>query len=256
MNHAVGLTGLLRDLQLQLPSPAVRSEVGSTARRTIESPDEVVEIYPLNYACNTIQDHLRFALRYEPLDLRVWHRIMEALPEESVTNWVRSQPNSAYARRAWYLYELLMPHELPLPDSRAPFANLADEEKQIVWRSKHFRTPYSKRHRVRNNLLGVAGYCPLVRRTKAIKERQEKNYGAAVQSLTGGLDPALFRRAADYLYRSETKSSYAIEGETPAPDREERFLAVLEHAGTEDIASEAALVRLQNQIVQDSRFAA
>ncbi|MBL0155839.1 MAG: Fic family protein [Bryobacterales bacterium] len=255
-NHAVGLTGLLGELQLNVPPPALRSEVGSTARRTIESPDEVTEIYPLNYQCGSIQDHLRFALRYEPLDLRVWHRVMEALPAETITNWVQGQPNSAYARRAWYLHERLTQRRLPLPDSRAPFADLADGERQIVWRSKHFRTPYSKRHRVRNNLLGVEGYCPLVRRTKVIKDRQERNYGTAVQALTLNLDASLFQRAADFLYRSETKSSYAIEGETPAPDREERFLAVLEHAGTEDIASEAALVLLQNQIVQDKRYAA
>ncbi len=256
MNHPVGLAGLLRELPLDGPLPAVASEGGSTARRTIESPDEVTEIYPLAYDCNTLQDHLRFALRYEPLDLRVWRRVMEALPAETITNWVSAQPNGAFARRAWYLQERLTQRRLPLPDSRAPFADLADGEKQIVWRSRHFRTPYSKRHRVRNNLLGVAGYCPLVRRTKLIKERQEKNYGAAVQALTAELDPALFQRAADFLYRSETKSSYAIEGETPAPDREERFLAVLEHAGTEDMATESALVRLQNQIVQDKRYAA
>ena len=51
-NHAVGLTGLLGELQLNVPPPALRSEVGSTARRTIESPDEVTEIYPLNYECS------------------------------------------------------------------------------------------------------------------------------------------------------------------------------------------------------------
>ena len=256
MNHPVGLMGLLRELQLNVAPPAVRSEVGSTARRRTDRSEEVIEIYPLAYNCGSLQDHLRFALRYEPLDLRVWNRVMEALPAETITNWVRSQPNGNFARRAWYLYERLTRRTLPLPESRAPFADLADGEKQIVWRSKHFRNPYSKRHRVRNNLLGVAGYCPLIRRTKTIKERQEKNYGAAAKAFTADLDPALFQRAADFLYRSETKSSYAIEGETPAPDREERFLAVLEHAGTEDIANEAALVSLQNQIVQDTRFAA
>ena len=256
MNHAVGLMGLLRELQLTVEPPAVRSEVGSTTRRTVENPDEVVEIYPLNYDCRTLKDHLRFALRYEPLDLRVWHRVMEALPAAVIVDWVHSQPNSAYARRAWYLYERLSRRRLPLTDSRAPTSYLADKERQIVWQSKRFKAPISKRHRVRNNLLGVAGYCPLIRRTKAIKQRQESNYGEAVQRLTTGLDATLLRRVADYLYRSETKSSYAIEGETPSPDREARFLSVLEGAGTEEIASEAALVRLQNAIVQDARFAA
>lgn len=256
MNQSVGLMGLLKELQLNVAPPAVRSEAGRTARRTIESPQEVIEIYPTNYVCRGITEHLRFALRYEPLDLRVWHRVIEALPAKEITEWVESQPNSAYARRAWYLYERLKRQPLPLQDSHAPYADLADSERQIVWRSNRFLTPYSKRHRVRNNLLGVAGYCPLVRRTKTIKERQEKEYARLARELATGIDPQLFKRAADYLYRSETKSSYAIEGEIPAPDREERFVGVLEGAGKEDIASEAGLVRLQNAIVQDARFAA
>lgn len=256
MNHAVGLMGLLRELQLAVEPPAVRSEVGATARRTVENPDKVIEIYPLSYDCQTLQDHLRFALRYEPLDLRVWHLVMEALPPAAIVDWVHSQPNSAYARRAWYLYERLTWRRLPLADSRALISYLADEQRQIVWQSKSFKAPISKRHRVRNNLLGAAGYCPLIRRTNALQQHQRNNYGEAVQRLTTGLDATLLRRVAEYLYRSETRSSYAIEGETPSPDREARFLSVLEGAGTEDISSEAALVRLQNAIVQDARFAA
>jgi hypothetical protein len=256
MNHPVGLAGLIQELQLPVEPPAVRSEVGSTARRTIESLDGVVEIYPLAYDCRTIQDHLRFALRYEPLDLRVWHRVLEAAPVETIAGWVRSQPGSVYARRAWYLYEWLTRRELDLQESQAPYTDVADGLRQVVWSSNRSRTPTSKRHRVRNNLLGVGGYCPLVRRTKTIQEHQDRNYGVKVRAMTEEVDPALFQRAADYLYRSETKSSYAIEGETPAPDREERFLALLARAGMEEIAGEATLVRLQNEIVQDQRFAA
>ena len=107
MSYSVGLNGLIRELQLKVAPPAVRSEVKATARRTIESPEEVLEVYPQTYACGTLQEHLRFALRYEPLDLRVWHRVMDALPSKTITDWVKSQPNSAYARRAWYLYERL-----------------------------------------------------------------------------------------------------------------------------------------------------
>jgi hypothetical protein len=256
MNHSVGLCGLIEELRLKTEPPAVRSEVGSTARRTIESLDGVIEIYPLAYDCKTLQEHLRFALRYEPLDLRVWHRVLEAVAPETISGWVREQPNSVYARRSWYLYERLTRRELGLKDSLAPYTDVADGLRQVVWSSNQSRTPTSKRHRVRNNLLGVGGYCPLIRRTQTIQEQQARNYGAKVRAMTEEVEPALFQRAADYLYRSETKSSYAIEGETPAPDREERFLALLDRAGVEEIASEETLVRLQNEIVQDQRFAA
>ncbi len=256
MHYPTGLMGLLRELQLNVHPPAVKSEVGPAARRTTERADEVVETYPQNYKCSTLREHLRFALRYEPIDLRVWQRIVQALDPEIITEWVKNQPSSAYARRAWYIHESLTKQRLTLADSQAPYVDLADEERQVVWRSRSGPTLYSKRHRIRNNLLGVPGYCPLVRRTQVIKARQEKDYGTDARNLAIGVDSALFRRAAEYLYRSETRSSYAIEGEVPAPDREERFLRVLERAGKEDVASEAALVQLQNEIVQDPRFIA
>ncbi|MGJ5815356.1 Fic family protein [Paludibaculum fermentans] len=253
----IGLMGLLQELQLSdVEPPFVRSEVRASARRTVESQDLVLETYPQTYACGTLQKHLQFALRHEPLDLRVWHRVMDALPAQVVTGWVSGQPNSKYAQRAWYLYERLTGNRLPLNDSRAPFADLADGDLQIVLRSSRYDTPLSQRHHIRENLLGPIEYCPLVRRSKALKERGEKNYGTEARALTLGLDPLLFRRAADYLYRSETRSSYAIEGETPAPGREERFLAVLAQAGRQEVAGELELVRLQNEIVQDRRFAA
>lgn len=253
----IGLNGLLRELQLtDIEPPFVRSEVRASARRTVESPELVLETYPQTYACTTFQKHLQFALRHEPLDLRVWQPVMEALPAEVIIDWVAGQPNSGYARRAWYLFERLREERLDLPDSKAPFVDLADGDLQLVGQGGRYEMPLSQRHRVRENLLGPIGYCPLVRRSKLLKQRGETNYGAEARALTVGLDPLLFRRAADYLYRSETRSSYAIEGETPAPDREERFLSVLAQAGRQNVATEAELVRLQNEIVQDRRFAA
>jgi hypothetical protein len=256
VKHPVGLHGLLRELQLDVPPPTVRSESGAASRRTIERPEAVVEIYPQNYQCNTLQEHLRFALRYEPLDLRVWHHILKALPPTVITDWVRNQPNSVYARRAWYLFERLAKRRLAISDSRAPYAEIASGDIQVVRESRSSGAPLSKRHRIRNNLLGTASYCPLIRRTTAIKSFQTKDFGQAALALAEGLSPELFRRAASYLYRAETRASYAIEGETPSLDREERFLSVLSRAGLEDIGPEAGLVRLQNAIVQDARFTA
>jgi hypothetical protein len=74
--------------------------------------------------------------------------------------------------------------------------------------------------------------------------------------MTANLDPALLLRAAGYLYLNETKSSYALEGERPTADREERFAEVLARAGEASVIDKAALVELQRRIVQDERFAA
>jgi len=254
--HAIGLTGLIEELGLTVEPPAVRSSSGPVARRTREDAGRVDEIYPPPYDCGTLQDHLRFALKYEPIDLRIWQAVIKSLPESVIFDWVRDQPTSAYSRRAWYLFERLSGTQLPLPNATAPYAHLANSALQVVWGSDGKFAPHSERHRVRNNLLGTRKYCPLVRLTKRLRDHQKKNYGEDVRQLTIKVDPALFKRAADYLYLSETKSSYAIEGEKPATGREERFVALLTHAGENPIDSERALVALQQQIIQDARFAA
>ena len=71
----------------------------------------------------------------------------------------------------------------------------------------------------------------------------------------GNHDPAVLARAVGYLYTKETRSSFAIEGETPTASRAERFVAALRAAPDFDPADKAAPVRLQSDIV-DRRYAA
>lgn len=67
-------------------------------------------------------------------------------------------------------------------------------------------------------------------------------------------DPVTLARAVNYLYTKETRSSFAIEGETPSASRADRFVAALKAASTFS-PDKAALVRLQGEIVE-SRYAA
>ena len=71
----------------------------------------------------------------------------------------------------------------------------------------------------------------------------------------GNHDPAVLARAVGYLYTKETRSSFAIEGETPTASRAERFVAALRAAPDFDPADKAAPVRLRGDIV-DRRYAA
>lgn len=75
------------------------------------------------------------------------------------------------------------------------------------------------------------------------------------RALVENHDPAVLARAVGYLYTKETRSSFAIEGETPTASRAERFVAALRAAPDFDPADKAALVRLQGDIV-DRRYAA
>jgi hypothetical protein len=58
-----------------------------------------------------------------------------------------------------------------------------------------------------------------------------------------------------YLYAKETRTSYAIERETPTQQRAERFMALLHRAGAGEFLTQDGLVNLQHAIV-DPRFAA
>ncbi|MET0573239.1 MAG: Fic family protein, partial [Pedobacter agri] len=69
--------------------------------------------------------------------------------------------------------------------------------------------------------------------------------------------PEVFKRATQYLYRKETKSSYEIESEKPSPERIDRFIAILYKAGTApsaEVLDVKSLTELQNAIV-DQRYA-
>lgn len=68
----------------------------------------------------------------------------------------------------------------------------------------------------------------------------------------------IFKRATNYLYNKETRSSYEIEKEKPSLDRMEKFVALLVKAGLEPIEKmleKQRLLQMQNAIV-DERFAA
>lgn len=256
----IGLAGLIEQLGLEVPPPAVRSEAGSTSRRREESAESVLEVYPAQYLSRSTREHLRFALKYEPMDLRVWQAVMLGLDRKIVLQWMQEQPRSSYARRAWCLYECLSDRRLPLKDLTAgEYAPLGDPKLQVTWTNSESGAHRLQRYRLRNNLLGTLTehrYCPLIRLSRKLKQFQQQDFAQRVGAMTANLDPALLQRAAGYLYLNETKSSYALEGERPTADREERFVEVLARAGEASVADKAGLVELQRRIVQDPRFAA
>src|SRR5258705_10422653 len=112
----IGLSRLVEELGLRVPAPAVRSEAIRGGRRTKISGDSILEQYPLSYAPTDLLGHIRFAMRYEPLDVGVIAAAFQKIPRPEMENWVRSQYIGKYVRRAWYLYELLTGNTVDVPD--------------------------------------------------------------------------------------------------------------------------------------------
>jgi len=74
------------------------------------------------------------------------------------------------------------------------------------------------------------------------------------RALIESYDPLTLSRAINYLYTKETRSSFAIEGETPSAGRKDRFVAALK-AAPAFIPNKKSLIQLQGDIV-DPRYAA
>jgi hypothetical protein len=249
----VGLHGLAEELGLKTPLPTVRSEIVAGSRKTTVTEARILEQYPrsyLSYLPTGLAGNLRFAMRYEPIDLGVLSAAFDALGVREFENWIRSEPTGIFARRAWYLYELLTGKTLDVPDvAPSGYIDLLDEDLHITGVAVRVR-----RQRINDNLLGNRLYCPLVRRTETLRAYVRQDLAKEARSIVEECDPAILARAVHYLFTKETKSSFAIEGEVPSKDRTVRFVAALQNTSTFDASSKEAFVRLQNSIV-DPRYA-
>jgi hypothetical protein len=220
----VGQEAIRRDLKLAVPAPMVESYVAKTSRRTEIIGSRTVETYPQHYEPgDAFLDQLRFALRYEPLDLRILSAAFAAQGADPIVQWINDEPTGAYARRAWFLYETLTGQTLAIDAaSSGNYVDALDHRKQFV----SARHP-SRRHRVNDNLLGGPGMTVTVRRTCALEVSTISGLDRKAAALVHRFEEPVLARAASYLYTKETRSSFFIEGETPSQSREERFIDAL-----------------------------
>ncbi len=248
---AIGQEWLRREFGSAVPAPAVESYIIRGARRTAVHGRRTLEFYPRQYeADGTVVSHLRFALRHEPIDLGVIVAVLKAMVPAELESWVRAEPTGAYSRRAWFLYETFTGRTLDLEDTRTGnYVEALDPERHIVADRRN-----SVRHRVIDNLLGGPGLCPTVRRTTQLTEQMGLHVDEEARVLIESYDPLILARAVNYLYTKETRSSFAIEGETPNASRTDRFVAALK-AAPGFTPNKESLIQLQGEIV-DPRYAA
>jgi len=246
----IGLHWLIEEIGLDVIAPSVRSEVVRGARKTRIADGSVLEQYPLSYAPKDLFGHLRFAMRYEPIDLNVLSALFSKIDRKAIEAWIKSEPVGRYPRRAWYLYELLTGVLLDVPEV-PPTASVPVLDPTLHVTATGIRI---RRQRVIDNLLGTRDYCPMIRRTDRLNAAMQQQLAEEAKSIVEGVDPALLARAVHYLFTKETKSSFAIEGEVPSTDRTLRFVAALGRADHFDTEDKEAFVELQNSIV-DPRYA-
>ena len=201
---------------------------------------------------DTLADHLEFALKYDGVNLAILACVFAAAGASQIAAYVGSKPTGKYARRIWYLYELLTGEKLPLNDvKRCGHVDLLDSDAYITADA----AKGSPRQCINDNLLGDGRFCPVIRRTDTINRYIHTDFNERCQKVVAAYPPELLRRALSYLYTKETKSSFEIEHITPDANRTERFIALLQLAEQEDFGEKSRLLELQNRIV-DPRFTA
>ena len=224
--HPVGYAVVIEECRLEVPLPTKLAAIRKSGSSAIDEQDNWLMFPPSYMFTQELRNQLIFALKYEGINLVVWKRLFMTLSTQEVSKMVSKHPTSGYGRRMWFLYEWLLGRQLDLPDAtQGGYIPILDTEIQYGV-SPGVR---SARHRVYNNLPGTPDFCPLVFRTQRISGFGD--LASKAQNLTADLPPELMARAAASLLLEDSKASYFIEGETPSPNRIQRWGQAIGQAG-------------------------
>jgi Fic/DOC family len=253
----LGSTWLKQSFQLSKVKLSHESYLGSRSKVEVLPDGTAIETFQKNLftlkADNPLS-HFEFALKHDDVQISFFQAVLKCIPVKEIVEFIKSTPNFKYSRKIGFWYEFLTKERLPIEDR--PTINYVD----LIDSKRYFTgvNVKNRRWRINNNLLGNVGFCPIIKRTDTILKVLERNFSETLNEISKNYSPEILKRAINYLYKKETRSSYQIEKEEPTPERIERFVGLLSNAGKKDIGellSEESLVMLQNQIV-DSRFAA
>jgi len=236
-----------------LPVTCVLSEAIPNRRSLEKGGSRFEEFGPSYRPADTTFGHLRFALRYEGLNLQILKLLFDRIGGEEIRSAIltKSGHGSSAARRLGFLYEWLTGQTLDIPEGhfgRRNYVAVLNEKLQFGFQPS---TPIrNEKFRVLNNLPGTAAFCPLVRRTEYLQSMSQKGLAARAASKLAGYDKQLLMRAASYLYLKETHSSFEVEREKPTATRAQRFANLLQGAEAGHPLSMERFVELQNAVVE------
>lgn len=242
-----GYSALIDAYGLEVPLPRRLCATG-VHHRILEHDDWRI-MTPRHAPDATLESHLTFALKYEGLDLAVLKRLFLATGPAPVEAIVRAKPTGTYARRVWFLYEWLTGQALDLPDAKTGrYVPVLDPSLQ--WGIAGETVP---RYRLKNNLPGTPEFCPLVFRTKTLDHFMALDLPQRAREIVADVPRDLLARTAAFLLLKDSRSSYAIEGESPPQDRIQRWGCAIGKAGHQPLDTDE-LLRLQRIVIGDDRF--
>jgi hypothetical protein len=232
--------------ELVVPTPPRLAAI--SLRHHPRSTEDWVMLTPRHQPGDDLASQLVFALKWEGVDLAILSALFDNVGGAELEAYVRKNPTGAYARRAWRLYEWLTGKTLDVSDpGKVSAVPVVDAGFQAALQVGELST----RHRVIDNLPGTPAFCPMVRRTPKLALRQSGRLDEQARVIVEQTHPDLVARAASFLLLSDTKSSFAIEGERVSGTKAARWSAAIREAGSRAL-SVHELERLQ-RIVIDPR---
>lgn len=251
-SYAVGYARLISTWDLNpLPLGQIAKIDGRTRHREIHSEGTIeVLTFEAKYAPKEdLVGDLQFALRYEGVNLQVLELLFTRTGARPLIEWLESTPRSAYARRAGFLYEWITGDTLAVKplSSKVDYVSVLDESLQF---GLGLTSDLNQKFRIRNNLPGTPQFCPLVRKTSAIRTLIEQDLATKISQTLANHDPNLLKRASQYLYLKETSSSFEVERERPSSTRTQLFVELLRRAPSGKPISQEGLAEAQNSIIE------
>jgi len=244
----VGYGALIEGFALTMPLPHQLALISPKKRQY--ATDQWQVLTSRHKPEDTLYKQLVFALKYEGVNLLFFKKLFERIPEETLTALVQIEPQGQYSRKIWFLYEWLFQKELPIPNlETGNFVSLIDEELQFALSA----AVNSSRHRIKNNLPGTVGFCPLVFKTDTLKNYVAANLSDKKNSYLNTIHKDVLQRASAFLLLKDSKASFTIEGEKPTNHRAVRWGKAIGQAGSKSLDKEE-LVRLQHIVIENSRF--
>src|SRR5690554_4358817 len=246
--NIAGYAALMNHYDLQVPVPDMLSII-SRKHKHYQTQEWRV-FTPRHMPDDTLIGHLTFALKYEGIELGLLKQLFSTVAVGEWINIISIEPSGQYSRKIWFLYEWLMNEILDLPDMTAGnYIDLVDTSLQFGLSS----STNSKRHRVRNNLLGSRDFCPMIRKTELLTRYMELQLSTKIKEIIRVIHPDIMSRTAAFLLLKDSKASYAIEGERPPQNRAQRWGRAIGQAGKSQLTKEE-LERLQQIVIDNQRF--
>ncbi len=246
----IGYEYLLSQLPVRMPPLQRPAQVRPVTR--VERMPQLLAIprHVAPAAGAPLLDHVLFALKHEETQLAILHEALKQVPAEELARALTAQRQGAYLRRAAFIWEKANGRALPLPWDSTGGNYIDFFEPGTCYTGPQWER--SRKYRVNFNGIGPYEFCPVVRRSAELERR-----GAAVlerlRSWAG--DPrnlGVLDRVMNWAYLSETRDSYAIENETPTPDKERAFLQAMAQLREQRPLSQGYLVDLQNLAITNA----